>query len=215
MTTCISFSRTAIASNIAIGRNRIANRPPSGEPLAPIRVKEGDEPEYSTFGLQMEGPAEVVYNPHAHPLTYIETDHPIRTVEKLYPDDRSCWTIDRPRSSNDSRYVYIQLVWLRGNEMTKWRDRPPLPVLTGRWWCKNLRRLQPRCAYRIHVTGAATISYSLGLPIFGNKHEGKDSGVRLWLQTDAHLEPVATVDYPAGWYPAKLSRATFDPRCVS
>jgi hypothetical protein len=110
--TCISFSRTAIACNIAISRDRMANRPSRLEPVAPIRVKEEEKDEYWTFGLRMEGPANIYYQPHRHPLTYIETGHPIQTVENLYPEDRASWTIDRPRHPHDLRYVYIQLVWL-------------------------------------------------------------------------------------------------------
>jgi hypothetical protein len=112
MLTRISFSRNAIACNIAISRDRKPQLPALGEPLPPILVQEGGKDAYRTFGLTVTGPSSVIYQRGIHPLAYTETDCAV------IPTDTTC---DTPKRSSGSgiTYLYIQLRWLQGNENKK------------------------------------------------------------------------------------------------
>src|SRR5258705_4200351 len=185
MPTRISFSRERIERNIPFSRDRIAGRRPATKPSPPIRVTDTKR-DYWTFGLTLAGQADVIYEPRplaGQPSLLIQTVSDVTETEI---------TVDYPSKERGSRYIYIQLSWLRGNR--KRTEGPHLPVLTRRRF-HNARWIS-QCSYHLRIHGESVLEYSLGSPL-DQKGGEKDGGVRLWLRTEAEVTPV-----DGDWYPA-------------
>jgi hypothetical protein len=191
VTALVSFSRTRIEHNIPISRDRMAFRNPRQAPLPPIQVEEEGRDALWVYGLEMTGKAEIYYQAHQRPLTYLKTGYPILRLDS---------TVDKPNRRQEFKYLYVQLSRIYGNETRARRDLLPLPPLTAHSWHANEKKWKSLCAHHIRINGPSTLRYSLGSPRSGTGT--RDTGVRLWIETRAPLEPG-----PEGWSSCRSERS--------
>jgi hypothetical protein len=179
MLTLISFSRDRIRRNISFSRGLSRRSQP------PIRVLRGNGCAVWTYGLELSGPAEVVYRVDGSPSAWLETKSPVALLRRNA-------TCDNPSWRQEFTYLYVQLSRIAGNRKRAELGLGPLPPLTARSWFSGDGKWKSRCAGRIRIKGPSAIRYSLGRPRPGT---GKgDAGVRLWVETRSRIDPG-----PGGW----------------
>jgi len=177
--TLVSFSRDKILGNIPFSRGLSTRSEP------PIRVLRGKVRVGWTYGLELSGPAEVLYRVDRSPSAWLETNGRVTRRGRN-------GTCDHPGWRRECTYVYVQLSRIARNKKRFREGFPVLPPLTARSRCSRGGKWRSRCSKRIRIKGPSTIRYSLGRPLPGT---GKgDTGVRLWIETRSRVEPG-----PGGW----------------
>jgi hypothetical protein len=154
----ISFSRDRIRENIKITKTNSVDTP-----KPPICLQDGGN-ECWTFGVEIDGPSDVIYEQGGEPSMWVEATSKISCVHA--PVDNS------PRRKK-GRYVFVRLAWL-GQD---------LPVIRELSWADGTWKT--RCAFRVHLNGPSVIEYTTKKPIYGNS---KGEGVRLWMRTESEVK---------------------------